>query len=69
VHYKGYFPEELDIHVGKSFFPKAGMEMESPLVVHIFSGTIDPLAAFQMKEWLWLDLRTCCWLLVSYNVT
>jgi hypothetical protein len=43
--YKGYFPEELDIYVGKSSFPKAGLEMESPVVVHIFSGVIDPFTA------------------------
>jgi hypothetical protein len=46
--YKGHFPEELDICVGKSFFRKAGMETGSPLVVHIFSGVIDPLAALHV---------------------
>jgi hypothetical protein len=30
---------------GKRFFPKAGMEVESPIVIHMFSGILGPIAA------------------------
>jgi hypothetical protein len=35
---------------GKRSFPKAGMKVESPIVIHMFSGILDPLAAQYMSR-------------------